>query len=151
MTGAANPHVTKAWTLLQQSMYSQDVSVQDFTGVKNLPGGAFHLFKSQFARWCVISLKVSVFMKLPLCQAVTIGSNSTTARCSATCSLPMHYAVVAVAVAVAMAVGTVALCWLGWVVCVFFLFVRFRCKLGLDAVQADRIITGGEDASRFAV
>merc|ERR1711998_236963 len=32
--------VSKAWQLLQESMYSQDVSVQDFTGVKLLPGGS---------------------------------------------------------------------------------------------------------------
>ena len=37
---AEDSDVTKAWTLLQGSMYSQDVSVADFTGVKNLPGGA---------------------------------------------------------------------------------------------------------------
>lgn len=37
---AEDSDVTKAWTLLQESMYSQDVSVADFTGVKNLPGGA---------------------------------------------------------------------------------------------------------------
>lgn len=35
-----DPHVTKTWELLQESMYSQDVSVQDYTGVKNLPGGS---------------------------------------------------------------------------------------------------------------
>ena len=35
-----DPDVASAWTLLEESMYRQDVSVQDFTGIHNLPGGA---------------------------------------------------------------------------------------------------------------
>eukprot|EP00929_Paragymnodinium_shiwhaense_P005980 TRINITY_DN10875_c0_g1_i1.p1 TRINITY_DN10875_c0_g1~~TRINITY_DN10875_c0_g1_i1.p1 ORF type:complete len:829 (-),score=178.72 TRINITY_DN10875_c0_g1_i1:88-2508(-) len=34
------PEVSAAWTLLGESMYAQDVGVQDSTGVGHLPGGA---------------------------------------------------------------------------------------------------------------
>ena len=37
---ATDPDVTTAWETLEASMYRQDVSVADFTGVKNLPGGS---------------------------------------------------------------------------------------------------------------
>ena len=36
---APNPDVTSAWALLVNSSYSQDLSVQDDTGVPHLPGG----------------------------------------------------------------------------------------------------------------
>lgn len=35
---APNPAVTTAWTLLVNSSYAQDLSVQDGTGVPHLPG-----------------------------------------------------------------------------------------------------------------